>query len=429
MTQGTWLPIIEDMPHRWHNSVRGTAHRVTTREPPTATYYGHRRRPIPVPFPPTDQRHRKVHLMTFTLTSPLRDVPTAVDARLHRFLTDRHADYDAIDPVITDAVDCLAEFVTGGKRLRPLFAWAGLRAALDGGGGSVAPSTGPDQLLDAVSSLEFIQACALIHDDIIDHSDTRRGRPTTHRRFEAFHRDRSWSGDSADYGESQAILVGDLAFAWADDMLTDSGVDAAALARAREPWRRMRTEVIAGQMLDIALENNGSEDPGQPLKVNTYKTAAYTVERPLHLGAALGAADDRTIELLRTVGRDIGIAFQLEDDYLGVFGDPTVTGKAAGDDLRCGKRTWLVMRALASADRSDPAAAARLRDGIGAVDSDTEVDELRQIIVDSGAAQQNSARVRELTNDALTALRGGHLGAGIVDELTTVAEQLTERRS
>lgn len=367
--------------------------------------------------------------MTFTLTSPLRDVPTAVDARLHRFLTDRHADYDAIDPVITDAVDCLAEFVTGGKRLRPLFAWAGLRAALDGGGGSVAPSTGPDQLLDAVSSLEFIQACALIHDDIIDHSDTRRGRPTTHRRFEAFHRDRSWSGDSADYGESQAILVGDLAFAWADDMLTDSGVDAAALARAREPWRRMRTEVIAGQMLDIALENNGSEDPGQPLKVNTYKTAAYTVERPLHLGAALGAADDRTIELLRTVGRDIGIAFQLEDDYLGVFGDPTVTGKAAGDDLRCGKRTWLVMRALASADRSDPAAAARLRDGIGAVDSDTEVDELRQIIVDSGAAQQNSARVRELTNDALTALRGGHLGAGIVDELTTVAEQLTERRS
>lgn len=361
---------------------------------------------------------------------PLRDIPAAVDADLAAFFRDRHTDYDGIDPVVADGVDALERFVTGGgKRLRPLFAWAGVRAALDGGGGTLDGSTGPEALLRAVSSLEFIQACALIHDDIIDHSDTRRGRPTTHRRFESFHRDHRWSGDAADYGESQAILVGDLAFAWADDMLMDSGVDAAALARAREPWRRMRTEVIAGQMLDIALENSGSEDPGMSLKVNTYKTAAYTVERPLHLGAALGDADARTVDLLRRVGRDIGIAFQLEDDHLGVFGDPAVTGKAAGDDLRSGKRTWLVMCALASADRSDPVAAARLREGIGRVTTDAEVDELRQIIVDSGAAEQNSARVRELTDRALDALRSGHLGAGTVGELVAVAEQLTERRS
>ncbi len=313
---------------------------------------------------------------SWTLDRPLVDVPAAVDAELRSFFRARHAEYDALDPVVADGVDALEQFVTGGgKRLRPLFAWAGVRAALDGGGGSLSGSTGAGDLLRAVASLEFIQACALIHDDIIDHSDTRRGRPTTHRRFEASHRSLGWSGDAAGYGESQAILVGDLAFAWADDMLVDSGVDAASLSRAREPWRRMRTEVIAGQMLDIALENSGSEDPAMSLKVNTYKTAAYTVERPLHLGAALGDADARTVELLRGAGRDIGIAFQLEDDHLGVFGDPRITGKAAGDDLRSGKRTWLVMRALAAADRSDPAAATRLREGIGTVTTDAEIDE------------------------------------------------------
>jgi len=367
---------------------------------------------------------------SWTLDRPLVDVPSAVDAELDRFFRDRHAEIDDLDPVVADGVDALEQFVTGGgKRLRPLFAWAGVRAALDGGGGTLSGSTGPEELLRAVGSLEFIQACALIHDDIIDHSDTRRGRPTTHRRFEASHRANGWSGDAVGYGESQAILVGDLAFAWADDMLVDSGVDAASLARAREPWRKMRTEVIAGQMLDIALENSGSEDPAMSEKVNTYKTAAYTVERPLHLGAALGDADARTVDLLRTAGRKIGIAFQLEDDHLGVFGDPQVTGKAAGDDLRSGKRTWLVMRALATADRTDPAAAARLRAGMGTVRSDAEVDELRQIIVDSGAAAHNTGRARELTDTAVDALRTGHLGRGIVDELVAVAEQLTERRS
>lgn len=361
---------------------------------------------------------------------PLCEVPDAVNSELAGFFRARHAEFDDIDPVVSDAIGALETFVTGGgKRLRPLFAWAGLRAALDGGGGSVDPATYPDDLLRAVSSLEFIQACALIHDDIIDHSDTRRGHPTTHRRFESFHRARGWNGDAADYGESQAILIGDLAFAWADDLLATSGVDAAALARAREPWRCMRTEVIAGQMLDIALENSGSEDPDMSTKVNTYKTAAYTVERPLHLGAALGDAGPRTVDLLRTFGRDIGIAFQLMDDHLGVFGDPRVTGKESGDDLRSGKRTWLVMEALAEADRTDPAAADRLRSGIGDITSDAEVDELRGIIVDSGAAERNSALIRTLTDSAVTVLRSGHLGSGIVTELVSVAEQLTDRRN
>ncbi|MGO3361605.1 MAG: polyprenyl synthetase family protein [Corynebacterium sp.] len=366
---------------------------------------------------------------TWHVDSPLAEVPPAVDDTLRGFLAARHDEFDGIDPVVQQGITELAGFTVGGKRLRPLFAWAGVRAALDGGGGRLDGGTGPDGLLGAVSSLEFIQACALIHDDIIDHSDTRRGRPTVHRSFETRHRGDAWLGDAADYGVSQAILVGDLAFAWADDMLCDSGVSATALARAREPWRRMRTEVVAGQMLDISVEASGSEDPGAPYKVNTYKTAAYTVERPLHLGAALADADDTTIGLLREVGRDVGIAFQLEDDHLGVFGDPVVTGKASGDDLRSGKRTYLLMNALRAADHSDPVAAARLRAGIGTVTTEDEVDSLRQIIVDSGAAADSESRIRTLTDRATGTLRSGGLGAGVTAELVEVAESLTDRRS
>lgn len=366
---------------------------------------------------------------TWHVDAPLTDVPPAVDLTIQEFLADRHAEFDGIDPVIEQGISELGRFVVGGKRLRPLFAWAGVRAALDGGGGRLDPGTDAASLVRAVSSLEFIQACALIHDDIIDHSDTRRGRPTVHRSFEARHRRDAWLGDPGAYGVSQAILVGDLAFAWADDMLADSGVSAEALLRARTPWRAMRTEVIAGQMLDISVEASGSEDPGAPAKVNAYKTAAYTVERPLHVGAALADAPAHTVEMLRSAGRDIGVAFQLEDDYLGVFGDPAVTGKASGDDLRSGKRTYLAATALRAADATDPAAAARLRAGIGTVTSEEEVDVLRGIIVDSGAAADSTALIRSLTDRAVETLRGGGLGRSVTEELVAVAEELTERRS
>ncbi|HIW92710.1 MAG TPA: polyprenyl synthetase family protein [Candidatus Corynebacterium avicola] len=364
---------------------------------------------------------------TWAFDSPLTDVPAAVDARLDRFLTGQAGRYDGIDPVVTDGIADLAGFMQGGKRVRPLFAWAGVRAVLESG----AEPTGDEavQVLDAVSSLEFIQACALVHDDIIDHSDTRRGRPTVHRTFEARHRSDRWNGSAADYGVNQAILVGDLAFAWADDMLADAGIAASSLARAREPWRQMRTEVVAGQMLDISLEASGSEDPAGPYKVNTYKTAAYTVERPLHLGAALAGGEESTVTLLREVGRDIGIAFQLQDDHLGVFGDPAVTGKASGDDLRSGKRTHLLLNALRLADAADPEAAARLRAGVGSVTTEDEVDALRQIIVDSGAAQESTDHIRTLTDRAVSRLQGAGLGRAITEELIAVAHRLTERRS
>lgn len=152
----------------------------------------------------------------------------------------------------------------------------------------------PEAVLASISSLELIQACALIHDDIIDASDSRRGQPTVHRTAEARHRDNSWNGDSAHFGESIAILLGDLAFAWADDMFRTSGLSDAAIARTSNAWRGMRTEVIGGQLLDVFLESAGSESIELAENVNRFKTAAYTIERPLHIGAAIAGADEKS---------------------------------------------------------------------------------------------------------------------------------------
>ena len=363
------------------------------------------------------------------LDSPLSAVPTAVDAQLKEYLSHSQEEFSHIGSLVGGAITVLRDFiVNGGKRVRPTFAWAGIRAALEGGGGS-SPAAGIDQaaILNALSAFEFIQACALIHDDIIDRSDTRRGFPTAHRTFESRHRERDWLGSSEHYGISQAILIGDLAFAWADDLYNGSGLSATALQRARPAWRAMRTEVIAGQILDIALEANGSEDVADSFAVIKYKTASYTVARPLHIGAALAGANEQTQTMLRNVGQDIGEAFQLRDDQLGVFGDPEVTGKPSGDDLRTGKRTTLINEALQRGDESQVAA---LREGLGKGEesAEAEIERLRDIIYDTGAQAEVEKLIEARTQRAIESLRAGGLGADITAELTQLAEKLTHRR-
>ncbi|AIT61473.1 polyprenyl synthetase family protein [Corynebacterium doosanense] len=353
-------------------------------------------------------------------------IPDAARAQLAAYIEARRPEIDAIGAPVTTALEHLADFVLGGgKRIRPLYGWAGFVGA----GGLENSSEDPEAVLRAVSSLEFIQACALVHDDIIDSSETRRGRPTVHRAVAADHRDRNHLGEPDHYGLSAAILIGDLALAWADDMFADSGISAAAFARAREPWRGMRTEVIGGQLLDISLESSGSEDITLSRSVNRYKTAAYTIERPLHIGAALAGADEQLISSFRGYGHDIGIAFQLRDDLLGVFGDPALTGKPAGDDLREGKRTELLSLALADADRSDPAAAAELRAGVGTVDDPADITRLADIIASTGAPEQMEQRIEELTRSGLAHLDRVQLPESVKSTLHSLAIRSTERRT
>lgn len=357
----------------------------------------------------------------------MTDIPAAVRSTLEAYFDQRQPEVEEIGAPVAQAVAHLREFVLdGGKRIRPTYAWAGYSgslATMPGGGED------PEAVLRAISSLELIQACALIHDDIIDASDTRRARPTVHRAVEASHRDLGLRGNSATYGRNTAILIGDLALLWAEDMWRYSGVSLTALERAAEPWRGMRTEVIGGQILDIVLEASGRESAEMAERVSRYKTAAYTVERPLHLGAALAGASADTIAAFRGYGRDVGIAFQLRDDILGVFGDETVTGKPAGDDLRDGKRTVLLARALSSLDASSPRDAERLRRGVGRVTDPRDVAELAELVESSGAVSDVEKRIQQLLESGIAHLEGTDISPDTANVLRDLAVRATERRA
>jgi len=356
----------------------------------------------------------------------LVEVPAAVNAQLAEYFSYRAPEVAALGSPFQKSVSYLEQFVLGGgKRIRPLYGWAGFV----GGGGLEKGEEDPQSVLRAVSALEFIQACALIHDDIIDASDTRRGQPTVHRAIEAEHQERDFLGSSPAFGEHAAILIGDLALVWAEDMWRSSGVSNAALDRAAEPWQGMRTEVIGGQLLDIMLEAEGSESAEAANTVNRYKTAAYTIERPLHLGAALAGATDAIIEAFRGYGRDIGMAFQLRDDMLGVFGDSAITGKPAGDDLREGKRTVLYATALKLLDEADPGQAAKLRAGIGTVEDPDAVDEIASIIGGSGAVEAVEEEIDRLSTSGLAHLDSVTLSDEVGEILRTLAIKSTARRS
>jgi geranylgeranyl diphosphate synthase type I len=357
---------------------------------------------------------------------PLEDnLRAEIHLELAAFLQTKRDEAAQIDPQFAAAVDSLSAFVLGpGKRLRPTFAWWGWRGA---GGSPSDPQA--RSVLRAVSSLELIHACALVHDDVMDGSITRRGAPTVHVDFAARHRSAGWSGAPERFGAATAILLGDLALAWADDMLRSADLWPDQLGRAHAVWQAMRTEVLAGQYLDVRTQASGDETPETALRIDRYKTAAYTVERPLHLGAAIAGADPPLVHAYRRFGADIGTAFQLRDDLLGMFGDPRVTGKPAGDDLREGKRTLLLAYGLRAADEKRHTGAAQLlRGAIG----DPEVDEntvsqVRVLLIELGAAAEVERRISTLTTSALGSLRAADLAEPAGARLIELAAQATCR--
>ncbi|GAB3927060.1 polyprenyl synthetase family protein [Kribbella albertanoniae] len=325
------------------------------------------------------------------------DIPVEVQRALTSFLDLQQQRLTAIGPELAEVVQAARDATSGGKRLRPAFCYWGFRAA---GGDPAQP------ILAAAASLEMLHVSALVHDDVMDSSDVRRGAPAAHRQFEALQRARSEAsgrgGDPVNFGVGAAILLGDLCLIWADELLHTSGFDAAALARASRFFDSVRVEVTAGQYLDLVAQASGESDMDLALRVLRYKAATYTVERPLHVGAALAGCDQRLIDALSSYGQPIGEAFQLRDDLLGVFGDPALTGKPAGDDLREGKRTVLVAYAVDHASEVQLAEFDRL---FGRPDLDAdEIQLLREILQDSRAVQACEDLITERTEDALDAL-------------------------
>ena len=309
-----------------------------------------------------------------------------VSAALAAFLARQRATLSAISEDMLPCIDAMTELLAGGKRVRPAFCYWGWRAA----GGADCPA-----IYAVAASLELLQASALTHDDVMDASETRRGRPAVHRLFAGQARLRTADQQAADqFGTGAAILVGDLLLAWTDELYRASGFGPAALARGQRTLNAMRTEVAAGQYLDILGQARRGATVAEAMRVITYKTARYTVERPLQLGAALAACSPAGAAVADDIGAGygipLGVAFQLRDDLLGVFGDPARTGKPVCGDISEGKRTVLLAlardrasaRQLAVLDRHlgdrglTPAGAAEVRDVLTATGAVTECEAL-----------------------------------------------------
>jgi geranylgeranyl diphosphate synthase type I len=323
----------------------------------------------------------------------------AVAGELTDFLATRQSVMAGISPDIDPIMGSISNLVTGGKRLRALMCYWGWRGA----GGD----PGAQQIVTAGSALELFQAAALIHDDIIDRSDTRRGGPSVHRRFSQLHDAQGWALDSERFGHAAAILTGDLCLSFSEEAFTDIGEQAASGSRARLIFNLMRAEVMAGQYLDILEEVAGpvrdrAGAVNRAQSIIRFKSAKYSTEHPLALGGALAGASDGLLRGYSAFALPLGEAFQLRDDILGVFGDPVATGKPAGDDLREGKRTVLVALAL---DQASAVESAFIDAKLGSPDlGDEDVAEIRRIIEESGALQATEVLIGEFGTAAFDAL-------------------------
>ena len=326
---------------------------------------------------------------TAPIPPSLAEVGNRVERRISTLLDDEVARWRAVDPDLAEPLVALRDLlIAGGKRLRPAFChWAYV-----GAGGT------PDDpiVVDAGAALEMLHTFALVHDDVMDGSNLRRGRPAIHQRFMSRHDMQGWRGEARRYGEGAAILVGDFAFVYADVLLRS------VPPIARPIFDELRVELCVGQYLDLEGTASGSCDPVQAQRIERYKSGKYTVERPLQLGAALAGRLDELAGPLSAFGLPLGEAFQLRDDILGVFGDAAVTGKPVGDDLREGKLTPLVAVAAARAAGS----AARMLDRLGRPDLDEAgIAGLQAVFVDTGAVDEIEGAIQRLVDQALDALR------------------------
>lgn len=348
---------------------------------------------------------------------------------------------EGISPETLPLLEAIESLSTGGKRLRALLSYWGWRGA---GGARVTENRGTWSIVKAGMAVELFQTSALIHDDIIDRSDTRRGAPSVHKRFEAAHEQNNWRGDAFNYGLTGGILAGDLTLAWSAEVFASLGEGALYGSPARTIFDRMRSEVLAGQYLDVYSEVLDTEDVASALQralnVIRFKSAKYSCEHPFTIGGAL-ALQARALESgagaiseehpvlagYRAFGLPLGEGFQLRDDELGVFGRPEVTGKPAGDDLREGKRTVLV--ALTSAALSEQEAAL-LHDSLGNPNlSDEQVERIRELMVSSGAFAEHERLIEQKSRAVFEALDALELDELVRAALSDIVDRALRRKS
>ena len=326
-------------------------------------------------------------VISSVVPTALSDAAALTDQRLTTFF---ERELDRWAPLDTDLGPLLRELDRfcrdGGKRVRPAFAyWTFL-----GSGGRAEDSS----IVDLCAGLELLHAFALLHDDVMDGSDMRRHHETAHVGAARRHRESGWRGEDRRFGEGVAILLGDLALTYADQLM-------GPLDRTtREVYSELKTELVVGQYLDLVSAARGDTDGDRGRRIVLYKSAKYTVERPMHLGAALAGRFDELSGPLSRVGIPLGEAFQLRDDLLGVFGSSTTVGKPVGDDLREGKATLLLTLATEHADATQLEQLSR----VGGTLDEATVERICQIITETGARRMVEGRIDQLTDDALIEL-------------------------
>jgi geranylgeranyl diphosphate synthase, type I len=342
------------------------------------------------------------------------DLAGIVLATVTNFVTDRCAE-EFVGAGSDIASDVLVGFFDGGKCVRSTFAYLGWLCGAE-------PD---DAALRAVASFELLHAFALLQDDVMDNSALRRGRPSAHVRFAQWHRERGLAGSPERFGESAAILLGDLCLVWAEQMLRVSGLEPVALARAWPRYDAMRTELAVGQLADLVNDAGRFPTLEEVLDVSRRKSGNYTVRRPLEIGAVLAGCDHRVLAALSGYGEAVGEAFQLRDDLLGIFGTPAVTGKPAGGDLSERKATCVVVAAHHLAE-------APVRHQLAELMRQRELDEAdlsrwRRLIIATGAVQLIEQMIAERLARALDWLDTAGLGAPVASALVHMADACTER--
>jgi geranylgeranyl diphosphate synthase type I len=358
--------------------------------------------------------------------------------QLDEFCDSQKSAFEQISPDLAPLVEYSKALLTGGKRFRALFAywsWIGSMPAADQQLNSEQVAGCSRAMVGITAALEMFHGAALVHDDLLDQSDTRRNAPSVHKRFEKLHRDLNWTGSPERFGIAGSVLVGDLMLGWSSEMFGNALLLApsAEIEQAcRLEFSRMRVEVMAGQYLDVVEENAAltrqiSEAVARANRVMLYKTAKYSLEAPLLIGATFGGASPALKRGFSAFGIPLGLAFQLRDDVLGVFGDPAITGKPAGDDLREGKRTVLIGLTREAVSAS----VGKLIDEMLTAKTlePEQIEFLQKVIVESGALAKTERMILELGEESLASLELLDIEPGAKMQLRLLAEKVLNRDS
>ena len=360
-----------------------------------------------------------------------------IQESLDDFCENQRTAFNAISEDLSPIIDHSKSLMRGGKRFRALFAYYAWSGALSTAAQRQTPeqlAASSESMVGITAALEMFHAAALVHDDILDQSNTRRGEPAVHKKFAQMHKDLGYAGSAERFGAGAGILTGDLLLSWSSEMFGRAlaGAPTREIEMAcRDEFAKMRTEVMAGQYLDVLEENAAltrpiSEGVWRANRVMLYKTAKYSLEAPMLIGAAFAGADEELLHAFSTFAIPLGLAFQLRDDVLGVFGDPAITGKPVGDDLREGKRTVLVGLTREGLSTS----VARVFDEMissRSLDED-QIKSLQQTIIGSGALNKTERMIEDLASQSLEALETLEIGADAKAKLRELAEMVINRQ-